>query len=200
MISLYKNIKKRRRELGLTQEQLAKKLCYRDKSTIAKIETGKSDLPQSKIIEFAKALETTPAVLMGWSTPASASGKALFVKVYDTIPFNISLKKLPAVDEVIISQKLFAESVTLVALKIKGDSMYPEYLDGDIVVVQLQNDFYNNEDYAVFINNNPAIIRRLYKDINSITLKPINTNYLPATYNIGKVSILGKVIEIRRKK
>lgn len=64
---LYKNIKERRIQLGLTQSELANKLGYADKSAIAKIEKGLVDLPQSKIKAFADVLETTPAELMGWS-------------------------------------------------------------------------------------------------------------------------------------
>lgn len=66
MLQLYKNIKERRTELHLTQSELADKMGYADKSMIAKIEKGLVDLPQSKIIAFAKALETTPSYLMGW--------------------------------------------------------------------------------------------------------------------------------------
>ena len=66
MLQLYKNIKTRRTELGLTQSELAEKLGYADKSMIAKIEKGCVDLTQSKILSFANALETTPADLMGW--------------------------------------------------------------------------------------------------------------------------------------
>lgn len=65
MLQLYKNIKNRRIELHLTQSELADKMGYADKSMIAKIEKGLVDLPQSKIISFAKALETTPSFLMG---------------------------------------------------------------------------------------------------------------------------------------
>lgn len=50
----------------MTQTDLAKKLGYADKSMIAKIEKGAVDLPQSKIIAFAEALDTTPSELMGW--------------------------------------------------------------------------------------------------------------------------------------
>ena len=57
-------IKKRRKELGLTQEELATRLGYKSKSTINKIESGINDITQAKIIQFAKALETTPAHLM----------------------------------------------------------------------------------------------------------------------------------------
>ncbi len=66
MLDLYINIKEKRKKLGLTQSELAKKLGYADKSMIAKIEQGKVDLPQSKIIAFAKALNTTPSELMGY--------------------------------------------------------------------------------------------------------------------------------------
>lgn len=68
MLQLYKNIKERRTELHLTQSELADKMGYADKSMIAKIEKGSIDLTQSKIIAFAKALETTPSDLMGWET------------------------------------------------------------------------------------------------------------------------------------
>lgn len=67
MLELYKNIKKRRLELGMTQSDLAEKLGYSDKSMIAKIESGKVDLAQSKIIAFADALRATPSDLMGWN-------------------------------------------------------------------------------------------------------------------------------------
>lgn len=65
-MNLYENIKRMREELGMTQEELATKLGYKSRSTINKIELGKSDIPQSKIELFANALNTTPAELMGW--------------------------------------------------------------------------------------------------------------------------------------
>lgn len=61
-----KRIKERRIELGLSQEELAYKLGYTSRSTINKVELGKSDVTQSKVVEYAKALDTTPAYLMGW--------------------------------------------------------------------------------------------------------------------------------------
>ena len=61
------NILAMRKELGMTQEELAKKMGYKSKSTINKIELGINDIPQSKIAKFAEVLNTTPAHLMGWS-------------------------------------------------------------------------------------------------------------------------------------
>lgn len=66
MTTVGTNIKQRREELGLTQEELAKKMGYKSKSTINKIEAGINDITQSKVVAFSKVLETTPATLMGW--------------------------------------------------------------------------------------------------------------------------------------
>lgn len=65
MLELYRNIKKYRKELKMSQEELAKKTGYTDRSSIAKIEKGMVDLPQSKILLFAEALNVTPGELMG---------------------------------------------------------------------------------------------------------------------------------------
>lgn len=59
-------IKKRREELGMSQEELAQKVGYKSRSSINKIEVDGRGLPQSKIAAIAKALNTTPAYLMGW--------------------------------------------------------------------------------------------------------------------------------------
>ncbi|MFR5807046.1 MAG: helix-turn-helix domain-containing protein, partial [[Clostridium] symbiosum] len=59
-------IKKRREELGMSQEELAQKVGYKSRSSINKIEVDGRGLPQSKIAAIAKALDTTPTYLMGW--------------------------------------------------------------------------------------------------------------------------------------
>ena len=52
--------------MGMTQEELAQRMGYKSRSTIAKIEAGENDITQSKIAKFASILNTTPACLMGW--------------------------------------------------------------------------------------------------------------------------------------
>ena len=66
MSTVGENILILRKHLGWTQEELAKKMGYKSKSTINKIELGINDIPQSKIVKFAQVLGTTPAYLMGW--------------------------------------------------------------------------------------------------------------------------------------
>lgn len=64
METLYDRIKKIRIQFGWSQEELAKKVGYADKTAIAKIETGKVDLPQSKICAFASALNVSISYLL----------------------------------------------------------------------------------------------------------------------------------------
>lgn len=59
---------RRRREMidGLSQEKLAKLVGYKGRSAINKVELGIIDVSQDKVMEYAKALKTSPAYLMGW--------------------------------------------------------------------------------------------------------------------------------------
>ncbi len=59
-------IREKRIERGWSQRELCKRIGYSNHSTIGKIETGKVDLPQSKIVKFAEVLGTSVAYLMGW--------------------------------------------------------------------------------------------------------------------------------------
>ena len=71
MIILNKNIelfreaiKRRRMELGLSQQELAEKVVYKSGSTISKIERGIIYSPYSKIKDFSIALKTSPEDLI----------------------------------------------------------------------------------------------------------------------------------------
>lgn len=62
-------IKQRRLELNLSQDELAKKVGYKSRSSINKIELAR-DLPLKKVELMAKALDTSPGYLMGWTDEA----------------------------------------------------------------------------------------------------------------------------------
>ena len=59
-------IRDRRKELGLSQEELANRLGLKSKSTVCKIERGDDNLTSDTVTKYALALRTTPAYLMGW--------------------------------------------------------------------------------------------------------------------------------------
>lgn len=65
-MSIGQKIKHRRAELGWSQRDLAAKMGYNNNSTIARIENGKVDIPQSRIVQFSDVLGVSVAFLMGW--------------------------------------------------------------------------------------------------------------------------------------
>lgn len=106
-------IKMLREERGMTQETLAELMGYSHKSSINKIEMGKSDLPQSKIIAFAKIFGVTPCELLGYEpTPATEEQKRLWDEKFNA---NNSLKNETALIEQ-IQKKYGKDAVQLLQL------------------------------------------------------------------------------------
>ena len=90
------------------------------------------------------------------------------------------------------------------ALKVHGDSMFPVFMEDDIVVVKQQNDFENGDIVVAIINGDEATIKKGKKSDNSILLQPLNTNYEPLifTYDQMKtipVTIVGIVKQLKRE-
>lgn len=66
-MTLGSRVTARRKELGMTQEELAKKLGYQSRSSINKVECGR-EVSQRIIARLADALGVTVPYLMGWET------------------------------------------------------------------------------------------------------------------------------------
>lgn len=204
MATLYDRIKSRRTELGLTVEELAHKMGYKDKSSISKIENGKADIPQSKIAAFADALETTPAYLMGWEeqpTPATPIPPGF-------IPMP-KMRKVPLVGSIACGTPILAEqnidgNVDApedircdFALRCKGDSMIDAGIhDGDAVYIRIQPEVENGEIAAVRVGEE-ATLKRVYYDGTTLTLMPANASFAPMVYTgpqLDDVHIEGRVV------
>lgn len=103
-------IKQLREERGMTQEQLAELMGYSHKSSINKIELDKSDLPQSKLVKFAKIFGVSPCELLGYvPTPATDEQKKVWDEQFN---FNQQLKNEVALIEHI--QKLYGKDAVKV--------------------------------------------------------------------------------------
>lgn len=201
MLQLYKNIKEKRIALGMSQDDLAKKTGYTSRSSIAKIESGKVDLPQTKIKLFADALNVTPAELMGWD-----DSKDSIMSIPNIIPLPAT-KKVPLLGKIACGNPITAveniEDYVDVpectqadfALTCQGDSMIgARIMDGDIVYIRLQPEVENGEIAAVLIDGE-ATLKRVYYQKGRIILQPENNNYPPLIYEkdeILDVRILGK--------
>lgn len=198
MIDLYKNIKKRREELEMTQGQLAEKAGYADKSMIAKIEKGQVDLAQSKIEVIAHALLTTPRALMGWDDIPS----------YPNI-HPVATRRLPMLGSVACGEPVFmsedyefqvdaTEDIKAdFCLRAKGDSMKNINVnDGDLIFVRKQ-DTVENGEIAVVAIDDEATLKRFYRYADMIVLRAENPAYKDMVYTAAdhkKIRILGKAV------
>lgn len=87
-------------------------------------------------------------------------------------------------------------------LKVKGDSMYPKYLENDTVIVRKQDDCESGQDCVVYVNGYDATLKKVVKKPDCIILQPLNPVYDPKIYDYNDeenpVIIAGVVVEIRR--
>lgn len=67
-MTTYEIIKSLRLISNMSQEELAERAGYKDRSSIAKIEAGKVDLTESKILMFSEIFHVSPSELMGLSS------------------------------------------------------------------------------------------------------------------------------------
>ena len=160
MSELSRRILQRRLELGLSQEELAQRMGYRSKSSITKLEKGVNDIPQSKVEEFAAALETTPAWLMGLENTA-------FVPPgFEPLP---EMVRVPLVGSIACGSPITAEQNIECyigvpaawhadfALTCHGSSMAPTICDGDIVCIRCQPEVEQGEIAAVRIGEEATL-------------------------------------------
>ena len=132
--------------------------------------------------------------------------KGMRIPVLGSIPAGIPMEMIEdIVDWEDISEEMLKGGKQYFALKIKGDSMFPEYLNGDVIIVLKQDDCESGQDCVVAVNGDDATFKRVFKADNGITLQPLNNSYMPMFYSnddvLNKpVKILGVVKEIRRKK
>jgi repressor LexA len=97
-----------------------------------------------------------------------------------------------------------AETGTYIALRVKGDSMSPRILPGDIVIVRVQQDVESGDTAVVIVDDGEATVKKILKYPDGVRLVPNNPAYEPLFFTNNEiisrpVTIFGKVAELRRK-
>lgn len=199
-MTIGQRIKVRREELNMSQDELAKKLGYKSRSSLNKIELNLRDLPQSKIKAISDALNTTPAYIMGWED------NPITVPNIITMPQMVKKPLIGAIacGAPILAEEHIEEYIDVpahihanFALRCKGDSMInARIFDGDIVYIRQQETVENGEIAAVLIDGEATLKRvKLYDD--HISLEPENPMYKPFVYwgeEMNNIRIIGKAV------
>ena len=78
-------------EKGWTQDELAKKMGYTNRSTIWCIETGRNDVTSSTVVKFAEVFGVTPSEIMGWGKPVSDEDLTKIEEIYQDDQLRVML-------------------------------------------------------------------------------------------------------------
>lgn len=177
-----------RESLGLTQDELARKVGYTassSRSSIQKIESGQSGIPSSKIDIFAEALETNRDYLMGWGEPQITDDIVTFEVIGDIAAGykGEAVEEYTGIEIAIPREWLRGRPKSdYFMLKVKGDSMYPAYQEGDYILVKRQITLdHSGQIGIVMFDDDRATIKRV-EYVNGedwMKLIPINPNYPP---------------------
>lgn len=103
-----------------------------------------------------------------------------------------------------VETNLVGDGEEYFALKIKGDSMAPVFIEDDIVIIKKQNDCENNEYAIVLVNGDEGTLKKIKKIDNGIILQPLNPAYGPMIYTNEEVDtlpvkIIGVVKQLKRE-
>lgn len=197
-----------------------------DKALISNYLSGKYKAKHDKLHKLAIALDVSEGWLMGYDVDMErdwieetdlnnikidnaryieTTTKTIKIPLLGKVPAGIPIE---AIEDILgyeeIPASMLKNGDNYFALKVEGDSMYPDYKTGDTLIIRQQNDCNSGDDCIVMVNGDDATFKRVIKQESSIILKPLNNNYEPYYFNeyeimTKPVKILGIAIEVRRK-
>ena len=190
-------------------------LCGRTKPYIHQLEngnpkTGEEIRPNIDTIEMlAKAMnmkiDELVRMMDGDSVIDLKSCSSILIPVLGKVVAGVPVE---ATEDIIGYEEItehMASKGEYFALRIKGDSMLPKICDGDTVIVKKQESVENGDVAIVLVDGNDATCKQVKFNPNGITLIGYNASvYEPHFYTNEEIeslpiSIIGKVVELRRK-
>ena len=126
------------------------------------------------------------------------------IPIYGTIPAGIPITAIQDIEDYEeIDPSMLRGGKRYFGLKVKGNSMYPMFMEGDTIIVRQQPDCESGQVCAVRVNGDDATLKKVIKQGGTTVLQPLNPEYEPMFF-VGSSSepsleIMGVVVEIRRK-
>ena len=206
-------IYKKRTELNLSVDDVAKKL-NKNRATIYRYENNEiENLPASVLNALAEILKTTPAYLMGWDNSINNVKQITDFHInklpiigtitagYDGVAIQEDLGQIEVLDTALCG---YAPEECFV-LKVKGNSMYPLFIDSDLVLVHKQSHVDSGTISVVLYNGDEATVKKVvYKQSeNWLDLVPTNPEYMTKhieNEDLEQCRIIGKVVSLVLRK
>lgn len=185
-----------------------------NKGAISSYISGRYEPKQRNIYRLSKALNVSEAWLMGLDVPMRRSEgepynkkklKAVRIPVLGRVQAGLPIEA----HEEILDYEEIEPSMALngdyFGLQVRGDSMMPRFVEGDVVIVRQQNDAECGDIVIALVNGDEVTIKKLIKyDDKGIALVPLNPTYQPMRFSEEEiankpVNIIGRVVELRGK-
>lgn len=185
IIDTFRNRLKKAMEIrNIKQVDLVEKTSL-DKTLINKYLAGVSNARQRKLTLLADALNVNEIWLMGYDVPMDREIKTdILGNPVAPVPLLGAVKagynylaQENWIGTVDVETSLVGDGKDYFALKVKGDSMAPVFIEDDIVIIKKQNDCENNEFAVVIINGDEGTLKKIKKTDNGIILQPLNPAY-----------------------
>lgn len=197
-------LKEARKAAGLTQIEVAKVIGL-SQGQYSAWENGRAKIDGQSMAKLAAMFDVTVDFLLG--TERVQIGKSVVrIPVLGSVPAGIPIEAIEdIVDWEEIPQAMCTGGKEYFALQVKGDSMWPDYLPGDTIIVQRTPVCESGDDCVVYVNGYDATLKQVtFNSDGSLTIVPRNQSYPPRTYSRKEVidmpvSIAGVVVELRRK-
>lgn len=203
-MSLGSRIRALREQSQLSQKEFAAKMNIAN-NTLSMYENDlrvPNDTIKSKIADY---FGVTIDYLLG-RAPIETGGDIVQIPVLGSIPAGIPLEAIEnIVDWEDIPKAMCSGGKEFFALKVTGNSMWPDYLEGDIVILRKTPSCETGDVCAVLVNGDEATLKTVkFAEDGALTIAPKNPSYPPRTFTPEQVrqlpvSIAGVVVELRRK-
>lgn len=198
-----------RKEKGYTQQQIAD-LCFLDKSTVCRWEKGDNYPNQQTQSKLADLLGVSIDYLMGRtdmrmiSFPSEAViDMPIIGSVRGGMDGNV-VQEETGETRPIAASALHGRPDEYFLLRVRGDSMYPEILDGDCVLVKKTDSVESGSMAVVLYDGDYATVKwvRYVEGEDWVDLISNNPQYAPVRIegaDLEQCRVLGEVVDILRK-
>ena len=203
MASVGGRIKQIRLARGISQNQLAK-IAGISQAGLSAIESTTKSPSVDTLGRIAEALDIPLARLLDSDYSGTPTSSGVQIPVLGNVQAGLPIS---AVQDILDFEEITPELAAtgeFFALRIKGKSMEPRMMEGDVVIIRQQDDADTGDTVVVLVNGDDATVKRLRKRPEGIMLVPNNPTFEPLFYSNRDIAelpvrIIGKVVELRGK-
>ena len=185
-----------------SQGDLAKHL-FVNQTAVSQWERGVTIPSPPILLKLSQIYGVSTDYLLGNDAPTE-TGKGVKIPVLGDVAAGVPIE---AVENIVDYEEIdvaLAATGEFFGLRVKGASMAPRILEGDVVIVRKQDDAETGDTAVVLVNGDSATVKKIKKMPDGIQLIPSNPAYDPMYYTAAEVEalpvrIIGRVVELRGK-